>query len=69
MRILHLFNWKLEDIYGELENISSQGFDTIQINPIQPLKNEFDNAWWQSYQPIDFSVGNRFGTKIFQQLP
>lgn len=63
MRILHLFNWKLEDIFDELETIGNQGFDAIQINPIQPLKNEFDNAWWQTYQPIDFSVGNRFGTK------
>lgn len=63
MRILHLFNWKLRDIIPELEKISSQGFDAIQINPLQPLKNEFSNDWWQSYQPCGFRIGNRFGSE------
>ena len=63
MRILHMFNWKLRDIKGELETIYQQGFDAIQINPIQPLKNEESNEWWMSYQPCGFQIGNHYGTK------
>ena len=36
MRVLHLFNWRLEDVEKELGKISEQGFDAVQINPIQP---------------------------------
>lgn len=63
MRILHLLNWPLEDIKREIPKISEQGFDAVQINPIQPLKEEDCNEWWMSYQPIDFSIGNKFGSK------
>ena len=35
MRIIHLLNWNLHEIVNELDNIKKQGFDTIQINPMQ----------------------------------
>lgn len=60
MRIIHLFNWNLKDI--NLGKIAEQGFNAIQINPIQPLKSN-DNEWWLSYQPIDYRIGNKFGTR------
>ena len=63
MRILHCFNWKLRDIIPILEKVKEQGFDAIQINPIQPLKEDGLKEWWMSYQPIGFSIGNYFGTK------
>lgn len=63
MRVLHLFNWKLNDIINYLEDIRNQGFDAIQINPIQPLKEEDCQEWWISYQPTGFHIGNRFGSK------
>lgn len=63
MRILHLFNWDLKDIVAELEEINNQGFDAIQINPIQPLKEDGKDNWWLSYQPCDFTIGNQYGTK------
>ena len=63
MRVLHLFNWRLEDIEKELWKISEQGFDAIQINPIQPLKEEGLKQWWMSYQVTGFSIGNYFGLK------
>ena len=35
----------------------------MQINPIQPLKEDGLKEWWMSYQPIAFKIGNFFGTK------
>lgn len=63
MRILQMFNWPLEDIPKYLERIQAQGFDAIQLNPLQPSKESVRNAWWMSYQPIAFQIGNEFGSK------
>lgn len=63
MRILHLLNWNLKDIENELENIYYQGFDGIQINPMQPLKSDDISTWWLSYQPCGFRIGNQYGSK------
>ena len=63
MRILHLFNWNLNDIIFELDGIKNQGFDAIQINPIQPLKEEGKDNWWLSYQPCGFQIGNQYGSR------
>ena len=62
MRILHCFNWKLIDIISILDEVKKQGFEAIQINPIQPLKEGGGQEWWMSYQPIAFEIGNCFGT-------
>ena len=63
MRVVQCFNWKLKDIEPKLEQFKIQGFDAIQINPIQPLKENNCNEWWMSYQPIDFAIGNIYGSK------
>lgn len=63
MKVIQLLNWKLESIEGELESIKEQGFDAIQINPMQPFKEEKIFHWWSSYQPLGFRIGNMFGTK------
>lgn len=58
-----MLNWNLNDIRSELATISHQGFDAIQINPIQPLKEEGFQHWWLSYQPCGFQIGNQYGSK------
>ena len=39
MKILHLFQWRINDIIPELKTIKNQGFDAIQISPIQGTKD------------------------------
>ena len=64
MRILSLFNVKLNNITNEwLDFIRYQGFDYIEISPLQETKEEWNNEWWMLYQPINFKVGNRMGSK------
>lgn len=63
MKIIHLLNWKMDTIEKELENIKRQGFDAIQINPVQPFKEEESFKWYSSYQPLGFRIGNMFGDK------
>lgn len=64
MKIIHCLNWELKEIKKNLPLIKEQGFDTIQINPLQPLKETGGpGEWWLSYQPVSFEIGNYFGTK------
>ena len=63
MKIVHLLNWDLKSIEKILPYIKNQGFNAIQINPMQPFKEEKEFFWWSSYQPLDFKIGNRFGNK------
>ncbi|MGL4850603.1 MAG: alpha-amylase family glycosyl hydrolase [Clostridium sp.] len=43
-----------------LDEVKKQGFDGIQIGPLQPLKEEGQVPWYLLYQPTDFKVGNYY---------
>ena len=63
MKILHLFQWRINDIIPELKTIRDQGFDAIQISPIQGTKDS-GMEWWKLYQPINLKIGNeQIGSK------
>jgi len=59
--IWHPFQMKYKKIIPHLQKIKEQGFNFIQISPIQPCKE--GNMWWSVYQIFDFSIGNKYGTK------
>ena len=63
MKIIHLFQWQLKDIIPIIPKIKEQGFDAIQISPIQGTKDA-GLEWWKLYQPTNLSIGNyQIGTK------
>ena len=63
MKILHLFQWRLGDIIPMIPTVKEQGFDAIQISPIQGTKDS-GMEWWKLYQPTNFKIGNtQIGTK------
>jgi len=61
MRIFQAFNWKLKDVTDNVPMIASQNFTHVLISPIQKCKEGLE--WWTLYQPVDFIIGNRTGTK------
>lgn len=63
MRILQCLNWDLLIIENNLSKIKEQGFDIIQITPVQPLKENNKDNWWLCYQPCGFRIGNQYGSK------
>ena len=62
-RILSLFDCPLKDVKRLLPIISSQGFNTVQVSPLQRTKSDDKREWWILYQPLGFEIGNRIGTK------
>lgn len=62
-RILHLCDWKANDItYDVLVQVRSCGFTHIQISPVQEVREDID-YFWNLYQPISLQIGNRIANR------
>ena len=69
--VLHCWNWSMNTIKNNLDNIVAAGFKTIQLSPMQPQKDysggRWEDQWWKLYQPLGFSIAqnnqNILGTK------
>lgn len=65
-RILHCFNWKIQDIKKSLNIIKDCGFTSILVSPLQKCKYDDNKCWWGLYQPYGNSsdyIGNSLGSK------
>ncbi len=63
IRILSLFDCPLRDVKRLLPFIKEQGFNAVQISPLQHTKDDSSNEWWMLYQPLNFELGNKLGSK------
>ncbi|MCR4911751.1 MAG: Ig-like domain-containing protein [Bacilli bacterium] len=58
--ILHCWNWSMNTIKNNLDEIKAAGYKTIQLSPMQPQKDpyqgEWRGQWWKLYQPLGFKV-------------
>lgn len=61
-KMLHLLNWKIQDIINELPTIQKQGFTHIITSPVQAFKDN-GNQWFWVYQNTNFKIGNKYGTR------
>lgn len=58
-KILQPFRWRIEDIKNSLPTIAEQGFNAIQISPIQTCREGWE--WWKLYQNFGYEIGNYTG--------
>ncbi|MCR5231960.1 MAG: hypothetical protein K6B64_04860, partial [Acholeplasmatales bacterium] len=70
--IFHAWNWSMNTIKANLDDIKAAGFTTVQTSPMQPQKDYYagnaQSDWWKFYQPLGFcvapdGVNNALGTK------
>lgn len=62
MKIVDAFNWNFNDVAMRARDFKSQGFDAVQISPIQWCKE--GNDWYLLFQNYDIqTIGNRLGTE------
>lgn len=52
--ILHMFDHSFIEIMRRLPEISSLGYDYIQISPAQLSRGDME--WWGRYQPLDYRI-------------
>lgn len=53
--ILHCFNWSINDVKDNLENIAEAGFGAVQLSPLQRRNVAKTHIWSDVYRPYDFS--------------
>ena len=70
--IFHAWNWSMNTIKANLDDIKAAGYTTVQTSPMQPQKDYYagnaQSDWWKFYQPLGFcvakdGVNNALGTK------
>jgi alpha-amylase len=53
--IVQLFNWRFNDIAGEVENLHKFGYGQIHVSPPEKSVDK-QHTWWERYQPLDYTV-------------
>ncbi|XP_058460013.1 alpha-amylase 2-like [Malaya genurostris] len=64
--IVHLFEWKWNDIADECERfLAPSGYAAVQVSPPteNTIVNEPKRPWWERYQPISYKLHTRSGTE------
>ncbi|XP_003494475.1 alpha-amylase [Bombus impatiens] len=62
--IVHLFEWKWNDIAEECERfLGPMGYGGVQVSPLQENLVIANRPWWERYQPISYLWTTRSGTK------
>uniref|UniRef100_A0A1S4JJB8 Alpha-amylase n=1 Tax=Culex quinquefasciatus TaxID=7176 RepID=A0A1S4JJB8_CULQU len=60
--IVHLFEWKFEDIALECERVlGPAGYGGVQVSPVNEYLVAENRPWWERYQPISFKINSRSG--------
>ncbi|GLV35220.1 Amylase related [Carabus blaptoides fortunei] len=62
--IVHLFEWKFDDIAAECENfLAPRGFGGVQTSPVhENIINQKDHRpWHERYQPVSYRIITRSG--------
>ncbi|XP_055636514.1 alpha-amylase A-like [Toxorhynchites rutilus septentrionalis] len=62
--IVHLFEWKWDDIADECERfLAPRGYAGVQVSP--PTENIIipNRPWWERYQPASYHLNTRSGTE------
>lgn len=72
LSIYHAFDMKYEEIILILQQLKNDGYTHIQLSPSQKSRTTIPNSaprntnpaiWWMRYQPIEFTIGNYYGTR------
>lgn len=62
--LVHLFEWKWEDIAQECETIlGPYGFAGVQISPPNEHRIVPGRPWWEHYQPVSYKLESRNGNR------
>lgn len=62
--IVHLFEWKFEDIARECEvYLAPKGFAGVQVSPINENAIVSNRPWFERYQPISYNIITRSGNE------
>ncbi|ETN64935.1 alpha-amylase I [Anopheles darlingi] len=62
--IVHLFEWKFEDIAVECEQVlGPAGYGGVQVSPVNEYVRAANRPWWERYQPVSYQISSRSGNE------
>nr|ADP89000.1 alpha-amylase [Hermetia illucens] len=62
--IVHLFEWKWDDIADECERfLAPKGYGGVQVSPVNENIIAAGRPWWERYQPISYKLVTRSGNE------
>ncbi|CAD7088899.1 unnamed protein product [Hermetia illucens] len=62
--IVHLFEWKWDDIADECERfLAPKGYGGVQVSPVNENIVVASRPWWERYQPISYKLVTRSGNE------
>jgi alpha-amylase len=62
--IANLFEWNWPSVAAECTNVlGPQGYGAVQVAPPEDSLSRAGHPWWEVYQPGDYDVGGRMGSR------
>ncbi|XP_075237093.1 alpha-amylase 1-like [Lycorma delicatula] len=62
--IVHLFEWKFDDIAKECEDfLSKYGYGGVQVSPVNENIIVYGRPWYERYQPLTYRIITRSGNE------
>jgi glycosidase len=70
--IYHAFHEKWLDVNERVPKLAALGYGWVQVSPAHRFRTQLPHnapkdtpgdAWWLAYQPVEFTVGNSYGTR------
>lgn len=59
--IVHLFEWKFNDIANECQFLGENGYGAVQLSPVTEAKMDEKYSWTLRYQPVSYKIYSRSG--------
>lgn len=59
--IVHLFEWKFNDIAEECKFLGENGYGGVQVSPVTEAKVDDKYSWLLRYQPVSYKIYSRSG--------
>jgi alpha-amylase len=54
--IVHLFEWKFNDIADECQFLGEHGYGGVQVSPVHEGKDDESHSWYNRYQPVSYKI-------------
>ena len=61
--IYHAFDQTYKSVKDQIPELAKTGYKYIQLSPCQKSKTSENDVWWLRYQPIEFTIGNIYGSR------
>lgn len=60
--IVHMFEWKFDDIANDCQFLGEAGYGGVQVSPIAESRLNDKYSWLLRYEPVSYKISSRSGS-------